>query len=86
MNMFFNKEEIYAGYSMHDFSKVVDILKREGMKYSYKVVNPSRQKNRVTFGSFGLNSNFENLYVVKVRKKDAEIAKYFIQKVLHSHF
>lgn len=71
MKMFFNKEEIYAGYSIYDFSKVVDILKREGIKYSYKVVNPSRQRNRGKFGSFGLNSNFENLYVVKVRKKDA---------------
>lgn len=86
---FFNKEDVYKGFSMEELSKVRDILKREGIKYTYKVIDPSGQwlgtgTKRGNFGSFGMNKNYEKQYVVSVRKKDAENAKYFIHSVLHS--
>ena len=86
---FFNKEDVYIGYSMEELAKVREILKREGIKYTYKVNDSSGQwlgngTSRGNFGSFGRNKNYEKQYVVSVKKKDAENAKYFIHNVLHS--
>lgn len=85
---FFNKEDVYSGYSMEELAKVRAILKREGIKYTYKVIDPSGQwvgpgTSRGNFGSIGMNKNYEKQYVVSVKKKDAENAKYFVHKVLH---
>lgn len=33
---FFNKEEIYSGYSLEELSKVKAALNREGIKYTIK--------------------------------------------------
>ncbi|MEL3961325.1 hypothetical protein MKZ01_08615 [Lysinibacillus endophyticus] len=86
---FFNKVEVYTGFSIDELWKVQDILAREGIKYTYKVIDPSLSwvgpgTKRGNFGSFGMDSKYEKQYVVSVRKKDAEIAKYFINRVLHS--
>ncbi|MFF3101920.1 hypothetical protein [Viridibacillus arvi] len=85
---FFNKEVVYIGYSMEELSKVRAILKREDIDYTYKVIDPSGQwlgpgTNRGNFGSFGMNKKYEKQYVVSVKKKDLENAKYFIHSVLH---
>ncbi|MBY0121569.1 hypothetical protein [Bacillus sp. S/N-304-OC-R1] len=87
--IFFNKEEVYFGYSMEDFSKVRSILNREGIKYTHKIIDPSGQwfgpgTSRGNFGSFGMNKNYEKQYVVSVKIKDAENAKFFVHSVLHS--
>ncbi|MCP1144894.1 hypothetical protein [Lysinibacillus endophyticus] len=86
---FFNKVEVYTGFSIDELWKVQDILAREGIKYTYKVIDPSLSwvgpgTKRGNFGSFGMDSKNERQYVVSVRKKDAEIAKYLINRVLHS--
>ncbi|WP_409369160.1 hypothetical protein [Lysinibacillus sp. 38-6] len=86
---FFNKEEIYSGYSLEELSKVKAALNREGIKYSYKVVDPSIQwlgpgTKRGNFGSFGMNPKYEKQYVVSVKIKDAESAKYFVDNALRS--
>ncbi|MFD1781733.1 hypothetical protein ACFSFW_24100 [Fredinandcohnia salidurans] len=85
---FFNKEDVYIGFSMEELSKVRAILEREGIKSSYKTIDPSGKwlgpgTSRGNFGSFGINKNFEKQYVVSVRKKDAGNAKYFINSVLY---
>lgn len=85
---FLNKEEIYIGYSMEELSKVRGILKSKGIKYTYKVIDLSGQglergTTRGNFGSIGMNSNFEKQYVVSVKKKDSEVAKYLVNSVLH---
>ena len=59
---------------MEELSKVRAILKREGIKYSYKVIDPSGQwlgpgTSRGNFGSIGMNKNYEKQYVVSVKKK-----------------
>ncbi|MFJ7662521.1 hypothetical protein ACIQXW_08980 [Lysinibacillus sp. NPDC097162] len=88
--MFFNnKEDVYIGYSMEELSKVRAILNSEGIKYTYKVVDPSTQwighgTRRGNYGSFGMNSNYDKQYIVSVKKKDAERAKYFVHRALHS--
>jgi hypothetical protein len=85
---FFNKEEIYIGYSMEELSKVRGILENKGIKYTYKVIDRSGQwlgrgTTRGNFGIIGMNSNYEKQYVVSVKKKDSENAKFWVNSVLH---
>ncbi|MGN7300314.1 hypothetical protein [Ferdinandcohnia sp. SAFN-114] len=84
----FNKEDVYIGYSMEELSKVRDILASNGIKCTYSVINSSgkmvgRGTTRGNFGSAGMNHNYEKQYVVSVKKKDFEEAKYIINKLLH---
>jgi hypothetical protein len=84
---FFNKEDVYIGYSMEELSKVRRILEHNGIKYSYNVINRSGQwlaqgTMRGNFGNVGLNSQFEKQYVVFVKKKDSEDSVYWINSVL----
>jgi hypothetical protein len=86
---FFNKEEIYIGYSLDELSKVKRILESKGIKYTYKAIDRSSQwlgqgTIRGNFGSAGLNSNYEKQYVVSVKKKNSENAKYWVNTVLRS--
>jgi len=83
----FNKEEVYIGYSMEELSKVRRILENEGIKYTYKVINRSGQwsgrgTTRGHFGSVGMNMDYEKQYVVSVKKKEFEKAKYLVNNVL----
>lgn len=84
---FFNKEVVYTGYAMGDLAKVRAVLKGEGIKYTYRVSDPSASwlgpgSNRGNVGSFGMNKNYEKQYTISVKKKDAGNARYFIHKVL----
>lgn len=80
---FFNKVDVYIGYSLEELSKVRGVLGRESIKYTYKVIDHSGHTSSGNFGSFGMNKNYEKQYVVSVKKKDSENAKYFIHSVLH---
>jgi hypothetical protein len=84
----FNKEDVYIGYSIEELSKVRDTLENEGIKYSYKVVNRSGQwsrrgTRRGTFGSYGINMDYEKQYTVYVHRKDFERAKHLVNRALH---
>ncbi|NLM22238.1 MAG: hypothetical protein GX207_10940 [Peptococcaceae bacterium] len=84
----FNRESVYIGYSIEEMSKVRGALEKEGIKYSYKVVNHSGQwsgrgTRRGRFGSFGMNMNYEKQYSVYVHRKDVEKAKYLVNTALH---
>ncbi len=84
----FNKEIVYIGYSMEELSKVRNTLEKEKIKYSYKVVNRSGQwsrrgSRRSSFGSFGMNMDYEKQYAVYVHKKDFEKAKHLVNRALH---
>ncbi|MGI6332567.1 MAG: hypothetical protein ACOX1Y_12655 [Zhaonellaceae bacterium] len=79
---FFNKGDVYIGYSLEELSKVRAILEQEGIKYSYKVVDHSGW-GRGRTGSFGLNMDYQKQYTVSVKKSDFEKAKHLVNKVLH---
>lgn len=74
---------MYIGYSLEELSKVRGILEKEGIKYTYKVINHSGM-TRSKFGSFGMNMDYEKQYVLSVKKNDYEKAKYLISSILHS--
>ncbi|MEH7380411.1 hypothetical protein V7138_08015 [Bacillus sp. JJ1533] len=84
-----NKTDVYIGYSMEELSKVRGLLDSKGIKHTYKVNNSSgkivgRGTTRGNFGSFGINDNYEKQYVVSVKQKDSETAKYLINKLMQS--
>ena len=78
----FNKEDVYIGYSLEELSKVRGILEKEGIKYTYKVINHSCTI-RGKFGSIGMKMGYEKQYVVSVKKSDYEKAKYLVNSILH---
>lgn len=80
---FFNKEDVYLGYSLAEIAKIREALAKEGIKYTYKVTDHSGW-GRGRTGSFGLNAEYQKLYTISVRKSDFEKAKYLVNKVLHS--
>lgn len=57
-------------------------------EYTYKIMNRTGQwlgrgAIRGNLGSIGMNSKFEKQYVVSVKKKNSEYAKYWVNSVLH---
>lgn len=85
----FNKKDVYMGYSLDELSKIREVLHEEGIKYTYKIMNHSeswtgRGTIRGYFGSFGMNMGYEKQYIVSVKKKDYEKAKYLVNSVLHT--
>jgi hypothetical protein len=84
----FDKEDIYIGYSLGELSKIREILEKEYIKYTYKVINHhgqwiGRGTTRGNFGSVGMNMDYERQYIISVKKSDCEKAKYLVNKVLH---
>lgn len=84
----FNKEEVYVGFSIEEFSKVRQSLAMGNIKYKYNVVSQSGQwgglgSSRGHYGSFGVNMKYDKQYYVYVMKKDYEQASYLVNKALH---
>lgn len=82
---FFNKKEVYIGFSMEELAKVRAVLTQGGIKYTYDVRSLlGRGGTRGRHGSWGVNMNVEKQYSVSVKKKDYERASYLVNTVLHS--
>lgn len=82
--MCFFKQEVYIGYSIADIVKIRAILGQEGIKYTYHVQSQlDRGGTRGNRGSFGVNMSYEKQYIVSVKRKDYEKARYLVNKVLH---
>lgn len=73
----FNRVEVYAGYSFQDFTKIKDILSDAHIAYTYKMVDQIRDTRR-RFGEFGMNVKYEYLYYIYVQKNDFEKARCLI--------
>jgi len=58
-----NRREVYMGYSLQEFNKVLDILAANKIKYFYRKV-----------GMGGVIPERAVMYYAYVRKKDAEKA------------
>lgn len=72
--LFWNRVEIYCGYSLRDFSELRDCLNTKGISYDYKLINGSN--NRTRFGSLGLNPKFKTMYYLYVHRKDYDQAMF----------
>lgn len=75
---FWNRREIYIGYSMKDFSNLRDTLISAGIRYDYKTFNQNTSSNRIRFGGFGLNPLYELQYYLYVHRKDFDRVQYLL--------
>ena len=75
----FNRVEVYAGYSMSEFNKAAEALEEAKVKYRWRT-HSMGGSNRF---SPGTDINYSMQYVITVNGKDAESARYFINKALH---
>jgi len=64
---FWNKVEIYNGFSYKEFNELRNSLAVADIRYEYKLINLS---GRVKFGSLGENPNFSTQYYLYVHQKD----------------
>lgn len=71
---FWNRKEVYMGYSMAELANVRDILAVNQIKYTYRTVDSSSGNRRGELGSFGERSELSCMYYVYVHKNDYEWA------------
>lgn len=74
MIIFWNRKEVYMGYSMAECGEVRSILAGNKIKYTYKVVNPFSNSVRGARWHFGESTSLSYMYYVYVHKKNYEWA------------
>ncbi len=67
---FWNKKEVYIGYSMAEYANIRDILVANQIKYTYKTVSSSSGNRRGVIGSFGESAELSCMYYIYVHKND----------------
>lgn len=74
MITFWNRKEVYVGYSMSEFVNKREILISNQIEYIYRTVNSSSGNTRGKRGSFGVRTEFSCMYYLYVHKNDYEWA------------
>ncbi|MDF2883568.1 MAG: hypothetical protein K0R54_4125 [Clostridiaceae bacterium] len=78
MIMFWNRKEVFMGYSLHKLREVRDILYENKIKYDYRIVNPKGpylfSSRRARIGTYGEKKEYSPTYYVYVHKNDYEYA------------
>jgi hypothetical protein len=73
---FWNRIEIYGGFSLLEFSDLRDALNAAGIRYDYKLVDRNNSaafhSNRARFGTLGQDPKFTIQYYLYVHRKDYE--------------
>jgi hypothetical protein len=85
MITFFNRQSVYVGFDLKQFSAVRSVLQANKIPYKIKVTNQSgawagRGTVRGSTGSLGQSPELMNEYEVFVHKADFEKAMVLIQK------
>lgn len=82
---FWNRKEIYMGYSMSIFNDIRDILDQNDIKYKYKVFNNTssmtRGSNRNVRVNIGKDGEQNYMYYIYVHNKDYDHASALIRQV-----
>jgi hypothetical protein len=79
--MIWNQKEVYCGYSLQQFNKVMDALDFSKIKYKYKIANNFGSSSGR--GSFGQNMKYAHMYYVYVHQKDYDQACFALKNVKH---
>lgn len=82
MIMFWNRKEVYMGYSLNKFNEVREILTANKIKYAHKLVNNNKSfsSTRARMGSFGEKQEYSITYYVYVHKEDYDKACIALKK------
>lgn len=71
--LFWNRVEIYCGFSLKEFSELRNALAAQGIRYDYRIVNNSPTSNRILF-SMGTDLKYQSMYYLYVHHKDYDRA------------
>lgn len=74
------RKEVYMGFDMQQFNRVLDVLSAAKIKYKYSTVSHSIFRGR---SSNGGNINYSLMYYVYVHREDFDQACYVIHQELH---
>ena len=85
MITFFNSHSVWTGTDMQKFNQIRDILETNSIPYKYRTKDRmsdwnGRGTNRNSYGCFGNSASQMCQYEILVYKKDAEKAKYLLNK------
>jgi hypothetical protein len=80
----FNKEDVYIGYSLDEVSKILNILNKNNIKYTHKVIKNLKSSERFSLERVVANMDYETQYTISVKESDCEQAKYLVNRVLHT--
>ena len=75
---FWNRREVYHGFSLKEQSEVRESLRAHHIKYDYRIINLNTDRNKR--GSYGINKKYETEYYIYVSKKEYENALYVLGK------
>ena len=77
---FWNRVEIYCGFSLKDFSELRDALASAGIRYDYRLITLNSSgtfsSNRARFATLGQNPKYETQYYLYVHHKNYDQAMY----------
>ena len=80
MITFWNRKEVYIGYSMAEFTDIRDTLTMNQMKCTYRIVHSKSRYRRGVRGSFGERAELSCMYYIYVHKDDYEWAYRLIRE------
>ena len=70
------RKEVYMGFDMQQFNRVLDTLSAAHIRYSYQTVNHGIFRGRATSG----NTNYSLMYYAYVHRDDFDQACYEINR------
>lgn len=88
MLWFFNRKEVYTGFSLSDFARVRDTLAANGIRYETKVVDMSGRGRGVRSALFATEryssstgyTSYSKQYYVYVHKNDCDRAVHLLSR------
>lgn len=88
MLWFFNRKEVYTGFSLSDFARVRDTLAANGIRYETKVVDMSGRGRGVRSALFATErysssagyTSYSKQYYVYVHKDDCDRAVHLLSR------
>lgn len=84
MIFFWDKAEVYIGYSLQEFNATRDILHAAKIESTYQIKNHEGSSrvgtNRSRTGSSGIKSGYTDLYLVYVHKRQRDAALTALEK------
>ena len=80
MIIFWNRKEVYIGYSMAEFVDIRDTFTINQIKFTYRVVHSKSRYRSGVRGSFGERAELSCMYYIYVHKTDYEWACKLIEE------
>lgn len=78
MIMFWNRREVFMGYSLEKFYEARQKLEAHNIKYTYRLVGSDTtfffESRRASMGSLGENTALSTMYYIYVHKKNYDLA------------